>query len=284
MADEYNEDYYNLLKQQNYEALLNKEVQLDNARRRAMKSTNANLMGLGLASSGYGQTANMGVENQYLSALENANQGFQTEQNRLETEHQQYLEGMRNSEYEKFSGMLGAEEIDNLDSLNNLMNTYSLYDDMGNLNYQKAVELFGESNARALKIAYDEKKRLIEEGATEGAGSLGIEANDMQTAASTFVDQDGRTGTVNDELNLLFGGRGSAAFQKNIGYQPQDGDVIKVSQNSENNAKITYIMYKNGKWYQATYADYSKAKNKHWLRSAKDTKYRYYWDNTKFSI
>ena len=34
-------DYYEQLKQENYKALLSKEIQLDNARQRALKNTNA---------------------------------------------------------------------------------------------------------------------------------------------------------------------------------------------------------------------------------------------------
>ena len=104
MEKEY-EDYYQMLKDENYNTLLSKEIQLNNARERALRNTNANLNAMGLASSGYGQMAQTGVEGQYLTAMEGANQTYQNTANQIKQDEYNAKIDYQNTGYQNISGV-----------------------------------------------------------------------------------------------------------------------------------------------------------------------------------
>lgn len=283
MADEEKQqDYYDLMKQENYKTLLDREVQLNNARERALKQTNAGLGAIGMQSSGYGQTAKSGIESQYLSAMEGANQTYQEQNQDINLEQQQYLEQQQAaSEQKQFydMGLVGDKitQAKTQEEIDDIMNLYGLYtkDEQGNnvFDYEKAVELYGEQNATELQYLYNYHIKGIDDLNYQGSA---VASNDYQAAISTFTDQNGKTGKVNDELKVLFE---PSRFSK-LGYTPANGDVLKVSGNSENGASTVYIIYRDGKWYQTSADKYANAKNKHWFRSSKNSNSKYYFDNT----
>ena len=277
---------YDLLRQQNYEALLSKEIQLENARMRALKHTNANLGALGMQSSGYGQTATSGIESQYLQALENANQTYQEEQRNIDTEEIEYNERKEQERAQQQLNDMGlvGEKLsiaESQEEIDRIMELYGLYtkDFEGNnvFNYAKAVELYGEQNAKELRYLYENGVRGLQEQVYQGTP---VAANDWHSAISTFVDQNGKTGTMNDELERFFS-KDLYDFERRTGYTPANGDVVKISQNSSENAATMYLIYLNGNWYQTTATQYANASSKHWFRSAANTSNYFYWDDGK---
>ena len=272
MADNYNEDYYNLLKQQNYEALLNKEVQLDNARNRALKQTNVGLNSMGLASSGYGQTARQGIEGQYLNALEGANQTYQNEATNIGLQEQQAIGSNQDNKYGTFAALFEDAVNDGREGVDNLMSQYELYDELGNFDFAKASELYGADNANLLLYQYNRALQGFENQAYQGTP---VSAGDYQTAIYTLRDQNGQTGTMNDELNIWFN---PSSFAK-LNYEPQNGDVVKISPNKASQSVPMFIIYRNGNWYQTTAAQYANATNKHWFRSDNNTNKKFFFDD-----
>ena len=71
-------DYYQMSKNQEYATLLDKEIELENARSAALKHTNNQLAAQGMASQGYGSSQMSGITGRYLNAYESANREYQT--------------------------------------------------------------------------------------------------------------------------------------------------------------------------------------------------------------
>ena len=110
----YDEEYYQKLKREDYQALQQSELQLDAARQRAMKNTQTQLNSLGMGSSGYGSTARAGIEGQYM-------QGLQTAQDRYNANVQQHNEEYANFKTQETQNYLSMLEKYQGDSPNMYM-------------------------------------------------------------------------------------------------------------------------------------------------------------------
>ena len=262
MADEekdYQQNYYDLLKDESYKSLLSKEVQYDNARKRALKNTNASLGAMGMQSSGYGQTANAGIEGQYLQALEGANQTFQQEQTDIGMEEAQYNEQkLANQQFQDFSSISNLmTATSNREDLDYLMNKYGLYTD-GQFDYNKAVELYGDEYAKQLDYLYRLQAQGIEDNALQGQ-----EYNYTGKGDYTYYDEQGNVHYITLKDGKVDGWN---AENKTLNSAIQSGEVknnsyIKLQSKKDN--KIIYVRYYNGKLYYCTPNQYNSAKTKY---------------------
>jgi len=145
-----NEEYYKYLKDENYKSLLSAEMQLDSARQRAMKNTQTQMAAQGLASAGYGSTNQMGIENQYLQGLQNAQNQYQQQQTQINFAEQEAKE----NQYNSLTQMMGSAQ--SRDELGNLLQAqgYGRYEN-GNFAWNKdKLDELGEDNAINLQSLY----------------------------------------------------------------------------------------------------------------------------------
>ena len=260
MAEE--QDYYKLLKDENYKTLLNREVQLNNARERALKQTNAGLSAMGMESSGYGQTAQSGVEGQYLSAMENANQTYQQQQNDINMQEQQYLQEQEANEmgnaYNSVLTSIRADETNSMERLDYVMNQYGLVKN-GQFDYDKAVQMYGEDNARTLQYIYQIRK---EDFASQAEQANMQEFSYDKKGTIAYYDANGKqqyiklngggTNGWNKEASKLESGIKTNAFANDSYFQLKN-----------KNGNSIYVRYYNGKLYYVTPQQYAGAQNKY---------------------
>ncbi len=252
MADEYNEDYYNLLKQQDYEGLLNKEVQIDNARRRALKQTNAGLSAMGMQSSGYGQTATSGIESQYLQALEGANQTYQDNLRNLNIQQMQAQNAERDSDYQQFLTLMqDPMTVSDQEGLDKLLGNYGLITD-GSFNYDKAVELYGEKNAMQLRYLYENQVSGYNQESSRQ------EFNYTSKGSMGYYDEQGNYHVIQLETGMENGwNKENRALESAIKTGSLDNKSYIVMKNKK--GMSIYLYYENGKLYRATPAEYNSA-------------------------
>ena len=70
-------DYHKMARDQEYKALLDKEIQLSNAKSNALKLTGNQMAAQGMAGTGYGSTVQSGIYGQYMNALGQAQNASQ---------------------------------------------------------------------------------------------------------------------------------------------------------------------------------------------------------------
>lgn len=250
-----NEDYYSMLKNEEYKALLDREIQLGNARERALKQTNANLSALGLASAGYGQTARSGIESQYLQALEGAQNDYQTSIRDINKQSAQEGENKQYSDWQEFTTMMTSAE--NKEDLDYLMNTYGLYKD-GQFDSEKAVELFGEDHAKQLQYLYN----IQVKGYDSQVGNMAYNYNDGKDVTVYYYDtngkansmklKDGREDGWNKENRTLNAAIATGSLK--------DNSVVAMINKHGN---VIYVRYSNGQLYYINPDQYHASSNKY---------------------
>lgn len=120
-------DYYQMVKNQEYSNLLNKEIELANARNNANKYTMNQINAQGLGTQGYGSSMQASATNRYLSQLEANKNEYQKNINTINQEQYQNNQTEIGEDYDIIAS------ANNLDDLNNyLVNKgYGQLDDTG---------------------------------------------------------------------------------------------------------------------------------------------------------
>lgn len=235
-----NTNYYEALKNENYKTLLDKEIQLDNARQRAYKNANAGLNAAGFGSSGYGQLARQGIESQYLQGLQGLQSDFQ-DQNKANA----------NEYYQHYSSLF-ADAV-NADDLNQIMKSagYNAEDGTWNTSVDDATK-------QMLLDQYNHQMNIL------GGGENAEETSNDIDLSGAATEQSRKA--IKDELNFLQSAAGREIFD-NL----REGDCVKVSDNSNDKYQV-YYTFKGGKLVEIDKAEYDKSGHKYWLRSAPNTK------------
>lgn len=250
-------DYYQAMKDQRYKELLDNQIQLDNARQRALKNTNTQLAAAGFDSSGYGQTARLGLESQYLQGLQNANNSYQNDLLQINKDQHEAELAKANDDYQSYLTLL-----DNAYDEEDLKNT------MSKAGYNVETKTWNE-NSNLDETARNILEQYYESGIKRigTAGADSTPAYNIQEAYNLFTDQNGKK-TLGDEIYALYVGKVVPT---------QEGNVIFMKENSKSSAKYTYLIYKNGAWRKATSEDYAKASEdkKYELYSNVNSKYDY---------
>lgn len=249
MADE-NLDYYKALKQENYNALLDKEIQLDNARQRALRNTNTSLAAAGFASSGYGQTANLGIENQYLQGLQQAHKNYQD----VNADYDKSIYSAMNNAYAGLNEDIANGQYATQEEFDKYLTDFGLMKD-GVLNKEAFSAKYGADNFDNFNAKIQNIRDYLEKAATSDS-SVDLEDTFKQVAVKA----------TQDEYNFLTSSDGMKIF-KNL----KDGDVVKLSDNTGDSKNVFY-KYVDGKLVEATREEYNKSGAKYWVRSSKNTK------------
>jgi len=251
-------DYYKALKDENYKSLLDNQIQLENARQRAYKNTNASLAAAGMASAGYGQLARQGIEGQYLQGLQNAQQQYQTANANIDQDNY-------NAQSVAYAGLmsdLDSASFNNQDELNSYLTEYGLMKN-GAIDQELFNSKYGADNWGRFNASLGDRTRQF----VSNTAPISYNVNEART---NILDNDGKAGTINDELGFLYGNGKNTIPATN-------GTVVMVKQNNTDGAKYAYLIYTNGGWQQTDSETYNKASNnnKYELYSDKNTKDKY---------
>ena len=241
-------DYYEQLKQENYKALLSKEIQLDNARQRALKNTNVQVNALGMGSSGYGMTAQTGIESQYLTALEGAGQDYQAQENVIQQQQRDENLATANDNFQSITTLMGSSS--STSQLNDILSTAGFIDEKGN--WTDKLGTLNENDQLQLKTLYNMYNTQLQDNEFISNQTLnGQGYKDFATALEGVITNEGKKGDkIKNELRYLFSD--SSMANKPNGY------VVKLSSGA-NDKQYAYMVYRNGSWYQTTSNVYNSA-------------------------
>ena len=241
-------DYYEQLKQENYKALLSKEIQLDNARQRALKNTNVQVNAAGMGSSGYGMTAQTGIESQYLTALEGAGQDYQAQENVIQQQQRDENLATANDNFQSITTLMGSSS--STAQLNDILSTAGFIDEKGN--WTDKLGTLNENDQLQLKTLYNMYNTQLQDNEFISNQTLnGQGYKDFATALNGVITNEGDKGDkIKNEIRYLFSD--SSMANKPNGY------VVKLSSGA-NDKQYAYMIYRNGSWYQTTSNVYNSA-------------------------
>ena len=241
-------DYYEQLKQENYKALLSKEIQLDNARQRALKNTNVQVNALGMGSSGYGMTAQTGIESQYLTALEGAGQDYQAQENVIQQQQRDENLATANDNFQSITTLMGSSS--STSQLNDILSTAGFIDEGGK--WTDKLGTLNENDQLQLKTLYNMYNTQLQDNEFISNQTLnGQGYKDFATALNGVITNEGDKGDkIKNEIRYLFSD--SSMANKPNGY------VVKLSSGASDK-QYAYMIYRNGSWYQTTSNVYNSA-------------------------
>lgn len=209
MANKYDKDYYEELKSENYKTLLDSEIQLDNARQRAMQNSQTQLNAMGMGSSGYGSTVKTGLESQYLSGLQNAQNAYQDRNMQIGQQQRQAEMAEADDRFNSLTALMGQAQSQ--DDLNKILSNYGYRTDSGwnedalagmsqddRLQLQSLYTLFNS------QIANSDFGRALE--ALQDSGFTNKEDLDRYLTAYGLLDDKGNLKTDNynqDQARML---------------------------------------------------------------------------------
>lgn len=283
-------DYYQALKDENYKTLLEKEIQLDSARSRALKQSNASLAAQGLASTGYGQQQRLGIEGQYLQGLQSAQQDFQTQNREIGKQEfefnqnqQDRLEQKQGSYFNDLLSVLSSEEaVYDEDSLNTALSSQGLLREDNTLDYDKAVELYGQHYADILRTSIELKRNQFTRTAEEERKANSAQTVDDLKNMTFILNGDytgdkkhvkGQSGTLGD----WYGQESEVLMTKAQNGQLEENSVIKVT-NGRND--VIYLKWNGVGFEQVNESEYNNANSKHNLQHYNG---KNYWDDNTFN-
>ncbi len=247
------QDYYKALRDENYKTLLDREIQLDNARQRAFQNANASLAASGLESSGYGQLAKQGIEGQYLQALGQANNDYAQANLQKQNENFNYLS--------ELLGSVGTE-----DERNAILGNYGLLNDDGTINNELVAQRYGAESPNQLSGLLTTLGGSLIDNSSNGVISIlqnsGITSEKQGFNANQLGKLSGNGSFINipkDLTNKL------KEFENNA----KDGEIFMIKGGFSNSLRVNgksvnnddgnaYVMYYNGKLYFINKGNFAK--------------------------
>lgn len=255
-------DEYQQLRQQNFKALLDSQIQLSAARQNSMKQTQSQINASGFGGTGYGSMQQSSINNAFINALQSAKNNYQTQQQSIANQEQTANDTDSSTNFNNFLSILNSDAANSTDGMNKTLESYGFMNN-GNLIDEASFKNLGYStnDYNQLKSIYALKSSAYNTSETIANKTVnGTGFNDYQDASSNIKTENGVDASddkwgVKNELDYLF----NTYTTKDT----KNGDVVKL-QNANNGTSgrdYVYMIYQNGRWYQtsANLVDTSKA-------------------------
>lgn len=257
----YEDETAKLLREGNYEALLNKQVQTYNLKNQAQKYYRNELAAKGVESSGYGNSANLGINNQAINMYQDNVNNY----NKVEKEITQDAINRYDAKQTESDNQLTA-------FIQNDINT------TGGENVDKYLENFGYKDGQGNftdkfnKLSDDRKSFINSLITSKGSrdnylsGSMKFDFSDLDRT-TPFYNSDGEVtnGKIKDNFEVE-----TNALHDNVALgKIPNGSTVKLVNGSNS---YLYVYYKDGNFYYQTKEQYESNPNKFQLTYNKTNK------------
>lgn len=259
--------YYDMVKEQKFDQLLDKEVQLENAKAQALKNSQNTLNAQGFGSQGYGSSMTSGIYGRYMNAFNENERDYQAGVDALESERNQALKDNKEEAYQQVVSLMSSGS-NNMERVNEYLASIGL----------------GTYNAETNEFTWNEKPKSMSNADWTQLKYLYNLQNDTYNTANatqnyatynsldslnnaTYLDNTGNVQTLaghyDAEIRRLWHEASNGNYNA--------GDTIKVT-NGEN--QTIYLEWTNSGFRMVSQDSYNNAKNK----------YEMSWNNNNKSI
>lgn len=222
-------DTYQLARDQEYTALLDKEVQLENAKQNAMKYTNNQLASQGLDSTGYGSTQQSAIYGQYMNALGSAQNTAQSNVSNINLQESEANETAANDRFKSITTMLSSAT--SKDQMDSLLRDYGYMDENGEW-LTKKPDGVSDDDWYQMRYYYNLQKDTLGEDDFNGTYYNGTDG----LSEGTYLKSDGSTASIGSN----FGNEVSLLSAKVSAGDVPYGSVICVA---NGHGETIYVMY-----------------------------------------
>lgn len=233
-----NTDYYKMLKDESYKAMLDSEVQASIAKDQAVKYTTTGLNASGYGTQGIAESSRLGIHNIYQGALASAQAQNAANQNDIAL---QEIEA-KNDSFESMTTLMS--NASDLEQLNSILGNYDItVDDKGVLS-GKGLDELDTNTKRQLQSIYQLYSSQLSSSSFNPEGKASFSKNDdfktLKTENGTEALAD--KGGVKNEINYILTNDDFLASLTN--------NMVVCLQNGKNPDSKVYLQFNNGKWYQ----------------------------------
>ena len=259
--------YYDMVKEQKFDKLLDKQVQLENAKAQALKQTQNSINAAGFGSQGYGSSINSGIYGRYMNAFNENERDYETEVDQLEQARRQELNANSEEAYQQVVSLMTGGNT-NMDRVHEYLSSIGLgeVDDEGNFIWGEKPESMSQADWTQLQYLYNLQNDTAQElKAQEEAMNPGyaVYGSLDQLGAATYVNGKGNVETLaghyNEEIKVVW------HHASNGDYQP--GDTIKIT-NGEGNT--IYLQWTSNGFRMVGESDYNSAEHQYTLQRGKN--------------
>lgn len=193
-------DTYQLARNQEYTALLDKEVQLENAKQNASKYARNQMASQGFDSTGYGSTQQSAIYGQYMNALGSAQNATQSNVSNINLQEAEANEEKADDRFKSITTMLSSAT--SKDQMDSLLKDYGYMDDSGNWLADKP-EGVSDDDWYQMRYYYNLQKDTLGEDDFNGTYYNGVDG----LSEGTYLDSNGGTKSIGqnfgNEISLL---------------------------------------------------------------------------------
>lgn len=258
--------YYDMVKEQKFDQLLDKEVQLENAKAQALKNSQNTLNAQGFGSQGYGSSLTSGIYGRYMNAFNENERDYQAGVDALESERNQALKDNKEEAYQQVVSLMSSGS-NNMERVNEYLASIGL----GNYNAETNEFTWNEkpksmSNAdwTQLKYLYNLQNDTYQT-ANEPSPNYAIYNSIDSLNNATYLDSTGNVQTLSGHYDAEIKRLWHEASNGNY----NAGDTIKVT-NGEN--QTIYLEWTNSGFRMVNENSYNNAKNKYEMSWNKNNK------------
>lgn len=262
---------YELARNQEYTALLDKEVQLENAKQNAIKYTNDQMARNGMAGTGYGSTAQSAIYGQYMNALGSAQNTSQQNISNINLQEAQNNQETGNDRFKAITTMLTSASSQ--EQMDNLLKDYGYMKDDGSW-LDKKPDSMTDDDWYQMRYYYNLQK-----------DALSSTTNDTRDIAQYIGSSTASGYDITTLGNTIAGKNDDMKFSEEFGYEykklarmiqtdqlDKDGTMIKLQRGDSKGEGPRYLFYYKGKFYNVAKEKYDEYAKKRYILTDHDAK------------
>lgn len=259
--------YYDMVKEQKFDKLLDKEVQLENAKAQALKQTQNSINAAGFGSQGYGSSLQSGIYGRYMNAFNENERDYEQEVDQLEQARRQELNNNEEEAYQQVVSLMTGGNT-NMDRVHEYLSSIGLgeVDDEGNFIWGEKPESMSQADWTQLQYLYNlqndtaQELKAQEEEANPG---YAVYSSLDQLGAATYVKSSGNVGTLagnyNEEIKVIWHHASNGDYQ--------DGDCIKITNGQ---GETIYMQWTSNGFRMVGQSEYDNAGHQYTLQRGKN--------------
>lgn len=258
--------YYDMVKEQKFDKLLDKEVQLENAKAQALKQTQNSINAAGFGSQGYGSSLQSGIYGRYMNAFNENQRDYEQEVDELEQARKQELNDNEEEAYQQVVSLMSSGNT-NMDRVNEYLSSIGVgtYDsETGEFTWGEKPESMSQADWTQLQYLYNLQKDNADEiAAANATPDYAVYGSLDQLGAATYVKSSGNVGTLagnyNEEIKVLW-------HHASVG-DYSEGDTIKVTNGQ---GETIYLTWTSNGFKMSNESDYNNAEHQYTLTRGKN--------------
>lgn len=260
-------EYYDLMRQNKFSELKDKEIQLENSKAQASKQTMNSLNAQGLGSTGYGSSSYASIYNNYMNGFNELQRDYQNSIDDINLEQRQNRDNIQEEDFQQLVDLIEfGENYQNKDRLNRLLQSYGLgtIGEDGTFTFNEKPDSMSNLQWSQLQYLYGLQTDEFDNNQSQNFKTYGS-LDDLKNA-TYFVNGNKDVGNIgnsfNRETDVLWNYATKGTFS--------NGDTIKLTNKGGNSI---YLQWTSSGFKFVDQNEYDNSENQFTISATKKNTY-----------